>query len=202
MTAQLSRERLEALANLQSLECMALPASHAESAQMARMLLEGMDSEPVKRFNADQMHRICLEANRHLDKYGAMAREANKLLGRIPAPPAPVAVPDVGEFRIFTQAGGVKVAVKDGKTKNHLFGMGWNACRAAILNAGPVTGWIKCSERMPVDRDSVLLWDADLDDALSGHYSHDTGNFYQAGMVVDNEITHWMPLPAGPEQEV
>lgn len=45
----------------------------------------------------------------------------------------PVAVPDVGEFRIFTQAGGVKVAVKDGKTKNHLFGMGWNACRAAML---------------------------------------------------------------------
>lgn len=47
MTTQLSRERLEALANLQSLECMALPASHAESAQMARMLLAGMDSEPV-----------------------------------------------------------------------------------------------------------------------------------------------------------
>lgn len=46
--------------------------------------------ERVKRFNADQMHRICLEANRHLDKYGAMAKEVNKLLGRIPAQPAPV----------------------------------------------------------------------------------------------------------------
>lgn len=44
--------------------------------------------EPVRRFNADQMHRICLEANRHLDKYGAMAKEVNKLLGRIPAQPA------------------------------------------------------------------------------------------------------------------
>lgn len=50
MTAQLSRERLEALANIQSLECMALPASHAESAQMARMLLAGMDSEPVYQY--------------------------------------------------------------------------------------------------------------------------------------------------------
>ncbi|OUY27573.1 hypothetical protein BLK91_08660 [Klebsiella pneumoniae] len=49
-----------------------------------------MDSEPVKRVNADQMHHVCLEANRHLDKYGAMAKEVNKLLGRIPAHPAPV----------------------------------------------------------------------------------------------------------------
>ncbi|EKM9453910.1 DUF551 domain-containing protein [Escherichia coli] len=35
------------------------------------------------------MHRVCLEANRYLDKYDAMAKEVNKLLGRI-APPAPV----------------------------------------------------------------------------------------------------------------
>ena len=39
----------------------------------------------------------------------------------------------VGEFDIFTQSGGVKVAVKDGVTKNHLYGMGWNACRAAMI---------------------------------------------------------------------
>ncbi|HFT3186341.1 TPA: hypothetical protein ACHV3Y_001194 [Klebsiella variicola] len=48
-----------------------------------------MDSEPVERVNADQMHHVCLEANRHLDKYGAMAKEVNKLLGCIPAQPAP-----------------------------------------------------------------------------------------------------------------
>lgn len=36
---QLSRERLEALANIESLECMALPASQAEAAEMARRLL-------------------------------------------------------------------------------------------------------------------------------------------------------------------
>ena len=63
-------------------------------------------------------------------------------------------------------------------------------------------GWVACSERMPEDRESVLLWDIDLDDACSGHYSHQTGNFYQAGMIIDNEITHWMPLPAAPQQEV
>jgi hypothetical protein len=76
-------------------------------------------------------------------------------------------------------------------------------CRAAMLQgAEPAQGWIPCSERMPGDRESVLLWDIDLDDACSGHYSHQTGNFYQAGMLIDNEITHWMPLPAAPQQEV
>lgn len=49
-----------------------------------------MDSVPVKRVNADQMRHVCLEANRHLDKYGAMANEVNKLLGRIKEQPAPV----------------------------------------------------------------------------------------------------------------
>ena len=51
--------------------------------------------KPVKRVNADQMHRVCLEATRHLDKYGVMAKEINKLLGRIPATPLPVVLDDV-----------------------------------------------------------------------------------------------------------
>ncbi|EPY7162006.1 DUF551 domain-containing protein [Klebsiella variicola] len=64
-----------------------LPAEEAE--ELACLALDAMDSEPVKRVNADQMHHVCLEANRHLDKYGAMAKEVNKLLGCIPAQPAP-----------------------------------------------------------------------------------------------------------------
>lgn len=59
------------------------------------------EREPVKRFNADQMHRICLEANRHLDKYSAMAKEVNKLLGRIPAQPAPVVDADDNFYSWF-----------------------------------------------------------------------------------------------------
>ncbi|EPR0443165.1 hypothetical protein ACUZK0_000536 [Klebsiella pneumoniae] len=61
-----------------------------QCAALFEIALVAMDSEPVKRVNADQMHHVCLEANRHLDKYGAMAKEVNKLLGRIPAQPAPV----------------------------------------------------------------------------------------------------------------
>ncbi|HBI8167433.1 TPA: DUF551 domain-containing protein [Escherichia coli] len=53
--------------------------------------LASLEADPVKRVNSDQMRRVCLEANRHLDKYDAMAKEVNKLLGRI-APPAPIAL--------------------------------------------------------------------------------------------------------------
>lgn len=67
-----------------------LPAAEAE--ELARIALASLEAEAVKRVNADQMHRVCLEANRHLDKYGAMAKEVNKLLRRT-APPAQV-VPD------------------------------------------------------------------------------------------------------------
>lgn len=66
-----------------------LPAEEAE--ELARIALASLEAEPFKRVNADQMRRVCLEANRHLDKYGAMAKEVNKLLSRHPAAlPAPV----------------------------------------------------------------------------------------------------------------
>ncbi|HAV1808178.1 TPA: hypothetical protein JG912_004015 [Enterobacter hormaechei subsp. steigerwaltii] len=61
--------------------------------RLAEFALASLEVEPVKCVNADQMHRVCLEANRHLDKYGAMAKEVNKLLGRA-APPASVSVPE------------------------------------------------------------------------------------------------------------
>ncbi|HID3776495.1 TPA: hypothetical protein ACXE4Z_002131 [Klebsiella pneumoniae] len=88
MTSKLTRERLQEIAEDGFLK-------HGESKELARMALAAMDSEPVKRVNADQMHHVCLEANRHLDKYGAMAKEVNKLLGRIPAQPAPVVSADL-----------------------------------------------------------------------------------------------------------
>ena len=100
MTSKLTREQLHERAreNVKALK-MASRQTAFESAreeiladlQLAELALAAMDSEPVKRVNADQMHHVCLEANRHLDKYGAMAKEVNKLLGRIPAQPAPVA---------------------------------------------------------------------------------------------------------------
>lgn len=95
------------------------------------------------------------------------------------------------------------------------FSAGWNACRAAMLAAAPhdtpalnsvqsvvtVPGkWIPVSERMPEDRISVILWDAEIGEVTSGHYSHKTQTFYHCGDAIENEITHWMPPPCAPQE--
>ncbi|MDX7660701.1 DUF551 domain-containing protein [Klebsiella quasipneumoniae] len=87
---------------------------------------------------------------------------------------------------------------------------GWNACRAAMLAAAPqspggdhatVPGkWIPVSERMPEDRTQVILWDAEIGEVTSGHYSHKTHTFYHCGDAIENEITHWMAPPAAPQE--
>ncbi len=60
--------------------------------------------------------------------------------------------------------------------------------------------WIPVSERMPEDRTQVILWDAEIGEVTSGHYSHKTHTFYHCGDAIENEITHWMPLPAAPQE--
>ncbi|MCQ8694779.1 DUF551 domain-containing protein [Klebsiella pneumoniae] len=86
-----------------------------------------------------------------------------------------------------------------------------SASRAAMLHAGnspaqsdccPAQnqGWIPVSERMPEDRISVILWDAEIGEVTSGHYSHKTQTFYHCGDAIENEITHWMPPPCAPQE--
>ncbi|HBS0179200.1 TPA: DUF551 domain-containing protein [Klebsiella pneumoniae] len=84
-----------------------------------------------------------------------------------------------------------------------------NRC-AAMLAAAPqspgsdpatVPGkWIPVSERMPEDRTQVILWDAEIGEVTSGHYSHKTHTFYHCGDAIENEITHWMPPPCAPQE--
>ncbi|MBC3639990.1 DUF551 domain-containing protein [Klebsiella sp. Kps] len=60
--------------------------------------------------------------------------------------------------------------------------------------------WIPVSERMPEDRISVILWDAEIGEVTSGHCSHKTQTFYHCGDAIENEITHWMPPPCAPQE--
>lgn len=94
----------------------------------------------------------------------------------------------------------------------------WNACRAAILAAAtqlpgsdPATvpgKWISVSERMPEKNQNVLIsvnFDSDLVEPLicSARY---TGSTFRRGDATVKpgagieEATHWMPLPAGPQE--
>lgn len=131
----ITREQLLEIIETDHVQC-------GEASHLACMALAAMDSEPVKRVNADQMHHVCLEANRHLDKYGAMAKEVNKLLGRIPAHPAPVvpeeATPDSIEILASARLRDHAVFQWDEDQRNAAADS-WNAFRAAMLQAVPLT---------------------------------------------------------------
>lgn len=128
----ITRERLEQLADNNTI----CKVSWDERIELAQIALAAMDSEPVKRVNADQMHHVCLEANRHLDKYGAMAKEVNKLLGRIPAQPAPV-VPDFKKLARELVDNLVDCGGLDEGVKEKYLEWAEKTCRAAMLAATP-----------------------------------------------------------------
>jgi hypothetical protein len=76
----------------------------------------------------------------------------------------------------------------------------WNACRAAMLQLfgnSEQVGWIKCSDRMP-ERDGNY-WGWWSDSKRQGpvwFIKSELQSQFQS-----SEITHWMPLPAAPQQE-
>ncbi|HEI8668426.1 TPA: DUF551 domain-containing protein [Serratia marcescens] len=91
---------------------------------------------------------------------------------------------------------------------------GWNACRAAML-AQPVSsgyklnspeipdGWIACSEQMPELDKRVLLYfdsyDGHIEDGCIGDDGDGPYHYFFDGDSLQQEPTHWMPLPAAPE---
>ncbi|MBS8491147.1 DUF551 domain-containing protein [Escherichia coli] len=216
----ISRERIEQYANDPRM-CNV----NDEIRQIARIALASLEAEPVKRVNSDQMHRVCLEANRYLDKYDAMAKEVNKLLGRI-APPAPV-LPH--EWKLSNAQAFIERYSPPSVEEAALFA--WNSCRAAMLHGAepvsqtyklnelagnyPVTpdGWISCSERMPDSNCLYLCWgtyfEGDEPDYIPAYFFVHKTNGWTEWQPVEDDcnpreviITHWMPLPAAPKQEV
>ncbi|EPG9674193.1 DUF551 domain-containing protein [Citrobacter freundii] len=85
---------------------------------------------------------------------------------------------------------------------------GWNACRAAMLQAGnsPVTpdGWIPVSERMP-DKYDFDIWvfspSKGIHDGIQWDGCEFADDEYQFKI---NDVSHWMKkiYPAAPQQEV
>lgn len=70
---------------------------------------------------------------------------------------------------------------------------------AMLQGAEPVQEWIPCSERMPEQFKAILVFN-EYGEVWSGAYDR-YWNFYCDNELVEC-VTHWMPLPAAPQQEV
>ncbi|EPB2081451.1 DUF551 domain-containing protein, partial [Escherichia coli] len=197
-----------------------LPAEEAE--ELARIALASLEADPVKRVNSDQMRRVCLEANRHLDKYDAMAKEVNKLLGRI-APPAPV-VPEEATPENVEMLSGYVSTYKLTDSERDIAAEIWNACRAAMLQSGnfrenkdsstnnfrkipeastssPVTpdGWISCSARMPAQDDWILIY-SKHGEYMAGQVQGEYVELSDGTLSWLGNALFWMPLPEPPKE--
>ena len=184
----------------------------SEKAQMdlelARIALASLEAEPVGEVS-EQRDGLVMDGM--VDLGGASTHRIIKgasKMKRLPlgtkfytAPPAPVSVPDAMEMDNDFDS-----AFEHGKA------VGWNACRAAILQgAEPVQGWIPCSDRMPTKNDRVLIFINFNSDTVppSIHDAQFTGSTFRRGNATVNVfpledgygVTHWMPLPAAPQQE-
>ncbi|MBW4228366.1 DUF551 domain-containing protein [Enterobacter cloacae subsp. cloacae] len=80
-----------------------------------------------------------------------------------------------------------------------------NAVTAMLQGVEPVTtayklqdGWVACSERMPEQFKAILAFN-EYGEVWSGAYDR-YWNFYCDNLLVEH-VTHWMPLPAAPQQE-
>lgn len=133
------------------------------------------------------------------------------------APPAPVSVTDIKwpeeKFCPAEYAG--SQLWEETEIWNKAIDACKAACRAAMLQgAEPVSkrdelpeGWVACSERMPEDEQQVITHNIfgyrhiSFFDEHSGHF-FDHLDWRPIDCVEHVLVSHWMPLPAAPQQEV
>ncbi|MCY2115850.1 DUF551 domain-containing protein [Klebsiella pneumoniae] len=191
----ITREQLLEIIETDHVQC-------GEASYLARMALAAMDSEPVAL--KPELAKVIYHFRDWNEGFPVERFKADYVISWMlanypPAQPAPV----VPELMVDWQ--------------ENEFSAGWNACRAAMIAAAPhdtpalnslqsvdsVTGgWIPVSERIPDNTEPVLCIEkrADL-----GTYGQPFVCWHDGGGWVGKTnyrpiVTHWMPLPADPQE--
>ncbi|MFT1616477.1 DUF551 domain-containing protein [Enterobacter kobei] len=198
--AELTKEwLLTTIAELEE-ERDATPGAVNEDAAMAlaamKIALASLEAEPV--CVIDQSNLDYLNAGSDADVWPVSRTEMGDVLLYRTAPPAPVSVPAAMEMDDDFDS-----AFEHGKA------VGWNAYRAAMLQGAdgnsPVMpdGWVACSEKMPEENSEQEVLACFKGGDISTLYYFE-GRWDDAyGIVpIRQDVTHWMPLPAAPQQEV
>ncbi|CZZ77320.1 hypothetical protein SS45_24410 [Enterobacter hormaechei subsp. steigerwaltii] len=193
---------LKTIAELEE-ERDAVPGAVNEDAAMAlaaiKLALASLEAEPIGFAFADDVDLM-----RKKIKVGGMLTVRHQgEVALYTAPPAPVSVPAAMEMDDDFDS-----AFEHGKA------VGWNAYRAAMLQSfgnseqlnSPVIqdGWVACVERMPSAGEQVLAYRPDApesNDPLIKMATYVGGSAHGHGFDCYCKPTHWMPLPAAPQQE-
>lgn len=169
--------------------------------ELARIALASLEAEAV--CVIDQSNLDYLKSGADADVWPASRKEMGDVLLYRSATPAPVSVPAAMEMDDDFDS-----AFEHGKA------VGWNAYRAAMLQSfgnseqlnSPVIqdGWVACVERMPSAGEQVLAYRPDApesNDPLIKMATYVGGSAHGHGFDCYSKPTHWMLLPAAPQQE-
>lgn len=187
ITKEFTKEQLQQIIETDHVQC-------GEASSLARIALASLEAEPVAEVYQPPNVGICAALGVSVRMLKTL-RAGDKLYT---AHPAPVSVPAAMEMDDDFDS-----AFEHGKA------VGWNAYRAAMLQSfgnseqlnSPVIpdGWVACSEQMPEQFKAILAFN-EYGEVWSGAYDR-YWNFYCDNLLVEH-VTHWMPLPAAPQQEV
>ena len=193
------KQEVQAVADLKA----GYTLGHADVAilnELARIALASLEAEPV----AWLLSGGGAKNNVSFDSGNAYADPLREVTPLYTAHPAPVSVPASMEMDDDFDS-----AFEHGKA------VGWNAYRAAMLQSfgnseqlnSPVIpdGWVACVERMPSAGEKVLAYRPDApesNDPLIKMATYVGGSAHGHGFDCYCKPTHWMPLPAEPQQEV
>ncbi|WP_210231917.1 DUF551 domain-containing protein [Enterobacter hormaechei] len=185
----------------------ATPGAVNEDAAMAlaamKLALAMLEAEAVAVTDdmAYAFHHALSDSSLGADDVEEIKAALRAAFANVTAPPAPASVPAAMEMDDDFDS-----AFEHGKA------VGWNAYRAAMLQGAagnsPVIpdGWVACSERLPPegyepDGGAVcyLVWHKNEVDC-GPQYS--ISNVFFLRKHWERNFTHWMPLPAAPQQEV
>lgn len=180
----ISRERLMQLSSYKHVSSV---LGH-EIGDMARALLAVMDAKPYGYVHKN-VYEQCGVAALSSDHEAYVTSTSHVPL--YTTPPAPSA-PDLLQ-EIFESCNSETVQRPDWvKTPKDM--VEWISGRSAP------DGWIKCSDRMPEQKQSnrYVALNLLLNERTVAQGGFDDGEFWIDGVVVNN-VTRWMPLPAAPE---
>lgn len=190
ITKEFTKEQLQQIIETDHVQC-------GEASSLARIALASLEAEAVGEFYHEARWGWY-----EISEGDSVPERARIPLYRVP--PAPVSVPAAMEMDDDFDS-----AFEHGKA------VGWNAYRAAMLQSfgnseqlnSPVIqdGWVACVERMPSAGEQVLAYRPDApesNDPLIKMATYVGGSAHGHGFDCYCKPTHWMPLPAAPQQEV